>query len=149
MSLPRDVDGRLDGLGAGVHRQHHVVVSDRRGLSEIAAVQGSSSEGSDFRPLDHVGKTAVFAVLSRTQEQTKFGAKSAVRADVTVIEDDGTAKVYTDILIFSSVIVRQIGGLVGQSVVTALDSFESKSGNIAPKLGEPTLAQVAAAERLV
>ena len=107
--------------------------------------------GDDFRMLDHVGKAGIFKVQGPEEIKTKFGLKTAIKADVVVVDwIAGTpAQEFSDALIFSSVPVSQLKALAGQTTVAVIDTFETKTGGTAPKLAEPPAAAVTAAEKFL
>lgn len=120
----------------------------------LVAFNESAGSG-DFRLRDHAGKAAVFTVLGPKQIQTEFGDKTAVSANVTVIESDGSTTDYSDALIFNKAPVDQLQGSTGQRVVAAIELYDTKrkeydgTAKMAPRLVAPTAEQLAAAEKAI
>lgn len=112
----------------------------------LQSFKDTGLDGDDFRLLDHVGKAAVFKVQGPEEITTKFGLKTAIKADVVVVDADGKTESFSNVLIFSSVPVSQLKAYAGQEVVAVVDTYETKQGNTAPKLVEPSPEAVAAVE---
>ena len=111
----------------------------------VAFEDAGAGGGDDFTMSEHVGRTAIFTVHGPKEVQTKFGPKTAISADVQVVGGNR----YSDVLIFSQVPVDQLKASTGQQVVAAIDSYETKTGNRAPRLVAPTAEQLAAAEKAI
>lgn len=102
-------------------------------------------DGDDFRLAEHIGKAGIFTVHGPEEVNTRNGLKTAVKADVVILDGTGGKK-FSGVLIFNQVPVSQLSASAGQTLVALIDSYEAKSGGRAPKLAEPTPAAVQAAE---
>lgn len=98
--------------------------------------QGS---GDDFRIAEHVGKGVIVSVHGPKEVQTaNYGVKTAISADVVVLNADGTGQEFKDALIFNAAPVDQLKGYAGQSIVAQVTTYTAKSGTQAPKFEAPT-----------
>lgn len=105
-------------------------------------------DGDDFRLVEHVGKAAIFKVHGPKEITTnRYGVKTAIQADVVVLDADGEGKEFSNVLIFNAAPVDQLKGLTGQEVVAQIEEYESNAGGKAPRLAEPSQASIAAAEK--
>lgn len=83
---------------------------------------------------DHIGKLLLIEPTAlETGINTNFGEKDAVRADVTVIDANGSGpEEYKDALIFPSVLISQTRSLIGEKVLGRLGQGEAKPGQKPP-----------------
>ena len=114
--------------------------------SAPAGLTAFKEGGDDFHLVDHVGKHAIFQVMGPEEVNTaKYGLKTAVKAEVAVLDGSDVIE-FADVLIFNAAPVSQLKGLAGQTTVALIEQYETKQGNMAPRLAEPTPAAIAAAE---
>ena len=127
----------------------NVFGSKPAGSEGLVAFADKGFDGDDFRLIEHVGKAAIIRVHGPEQVNTKNGLKTAVKADVTVIGNDGNGQKYENVLIFNQVPVQQLSEYAGQTTVARIDTYETKQGNTAPKLDDATEADVKAATAIL
>lgn len=76
--------------------------------------------------------------------KTVHGDKSAIRANVAVLDGDQKGQDYQDTLVFPLVLQGQLRGRIGQKVLGRLGQGEKKAGQKPPwKLAEATEADIA------
>lgn len=109
----------------------------------------SGTDGDELHLIEHAGKAAIFKVQGPEEVTTKFGLRTAVKADVIVFGPDGEPTRFSDVLIFNQVPVGQLKPLAGQTTVAMIETYEKKTGGDAPKLAEPTPEVVALAEKIL
>jgi len=116
------------------------------------AAPGRDDDAPQFTNAEHLGDLLVIRVdefvpsISTTANKPGETSK-AIRADVTVINPDGTPGTeYPDALLFGTVFVDQLKRSVGRSVCGVFELGEKKPGKNAPyRLADPTDAQEALA----
>lgn len=64
--------------------------------------------------------------------QTTFGEKTAIRADISVLDGDQKGEEYKDTLVFPLVLQGQLRGRLGQKVLGRLGQGEAKAGQKPP-----------------
>jgi hypothetical protein len=109
---------------------------------------GAPSSASGITWADLKGALLLFTVRGIEAEiNTVHGPSSAVRSDVVVLDDKGTAPTgesFGDTLVFPKVLQSQIKGSVGGMVLGRLGQGEAKKGQSAPwMLSEATEADKA------
>lgn len=110
---------------------------------------GTGGDRIDFESVK--GALLLFDVKSVEQGiSTSFGEKSAIRADVAVLDGAHKADVYADTLIFPLVLQGQLRGSVGEQVLGRLGQGAAKPGQKPPWQLTPASAEDRAiAERYV
>lgn len=82
--------------------------------------------------------------------KTSFGEKTAVRANVDVLDGPGSGDSYPDTLIFPTLLVSQTKGQIGSKILGRLSQGNAKPGQKPPwLLEEASAADVALAEEWV
>lgn len=103
--------------------------------------------GDDFRIAEHIGSAVIVTVHGPKEVATSYGPKTAISADVVVLEDDkGAGTRYADVLIFNAAPVDQMKSQAGQTLAAVIGSYETKQGGKAPRLEAPSPEVVKAAE---
>lgn len=95
--------------------------------------------GDQFAPGELNGSLLLITVHEETQEiETKFGAATAIRADIAVLDGARKGDVIADTLIFPKMLKGQLRGSVGGKVLGRLGQGENKKGNPPWQLAAPT-----------
>jgi hypothetical protein len=112
--------------------------------------------GNGFKPSEYFGALVFVRVLEFLPNQTtQFGVRNGIRANVTVVDfprdPSKRGEAHPDSLIWGTVLVDQLAGIVGQLTLGRLDALPGRNANPATILNEPTeadnqLAQAFAAQ---
>jgi len=123
----------------------NVFGSQPAGAGGLTAFVDKGFDGDDFAIVEHIGKAAIFRVHGPEEVNTKYGLKTAIKADVVVLGGADGAKEYKGVLVFSMIVVDQLQALAGQTTVARISSKVTKTGNTAAKLEEAQPGDVEAA----
>lgn len=95
------------------------------------AAPAAASGGLDLKT--NIGRLLIIEPTSVEDGiQTSYGATSAVRANVTVVDTPNGAEVHEDTLIFPRVLQSQLKTRIGQKVLGRLGQGQAKPGQSAP-----------------
>jgi hypothetical protein len=91
----------------------------------------STPSGLTFEDIN--GRLLLIDVLAVEADMpTTFGPKTAIRADIAVLDGDDKGAEYTNTLIFPTLLVRQLERSIGNKVVARLGQGEPKPGQKPP-----------------
>lgn len=113
----------------------------------MQAPTNSNGDRIDLKKVN--GSLLYFTVHELVKDiQTDYGPSDAIRADVAVLDGEEKGTVYSDTLIFPSVLRRQLSGAVGSvdpSILGRLGQGVSKKAGQSPPwiLTDPTEAEMA------
>lgn len=113
----------------------------------LTAFSESAGGGDDFRLVEHVGEVLIITVHGPKEVATAaYGVKTAISCDVVALAANAEPAVYKDVLIFNAAPVDQLRGSAGQTVVAAVELYETKQKSKAPRLAAPSPEGMKAAE---
>lgn len=93
-----------------------------------------TTAGSFFKPTEHHGAAAILVEVKRFEAQRpgNYGPKDTVHADLHIFKTDadidaGRAELSQGALIQSTILARDLSGLVGSATIVKLDQIDLKN----------------------
>lgn len=123
----------------------------KRKKKQMSMFAQPSAPSGGIKWEDVKGKLLLIEPLSNeTGINTSFGLADAVKANVTVLEADGSGERRDETLIFPKILASQVRSQIGQKVLGRLTQGTAKPGQSAPwMLDSATPSDIATAEAWV
>lgn len=102
-------------------------------MTTFQAPPAPSAGGDKFAFDDHKGNLLLITVHEYKEGiSTSHGVANAVAADIAVLDGPDKGGEYRDVLIFPKVIVNQLKGQIGATILARLGQGEKQPGKSAP-----------------
>ena len=104
-------------------------------------------QSTSFKAADHIGRLVAITVNAVENVETKFGEKTAIKADVTICDGISAGADYGDSMIFSAGLVNDLKDCEpGETVVGRINELALKNDMSTYVLDVPTADDFAAAQ---